>query len=377
MTIHKSGSAWKPFVRQVAEEVDAKFPRSDWTSTYPGHGENSAVGAYAIDFMCSKSTGDKIRDYLVKNRKRLAIRYIIWYRVWINWGTDGEDAKWKPYFDGNARNADGTPNPSRQHTNHVHVSCEPDGKYIPLVAYPVRYIDPAKVSTSIVANAPAGKQDIERTVFLPSGEPFAITTTAFIDGDWLETEAGYRYYLPLLTTVKPEKVANPAPTQPKPTLPKPSAPKPAPAADTPAPPKPEEPKLTTIRVASYNILGDAAGIKGGEGPLSKRLPALIATIKSAKASVLLLQECNKDAAALVQDKLGADWVWSRVGTRTVMVDKTVWAMEEEQTVKMVGRHSGDDKSFPLVKCRHLAGGDVVWFASVHFVRSPRARGRWR
>jgi hypothetical protein len=154
----------------------------------------------------------------------------------------------------------------------------------------------------------------------------------------------------------------PVATPPKPTLP--TVPKPAPA-ETPTPPKPEEPKLTTIRVASYNILGDAAGIKGGEGPLSKRLPALIATIKSAKASVLLLQECNKEAAALVQDKLGADWVWSRVGTRTVMVDKNVWAMEEEQTVKMVGPYSKADKSFPLVKLRHLKGGDVTWFASVH------------
>lgn len=131
MAIHTpSLSKWDPDVRAQAVEVDAEFPRKDWTSTYPGHGEHSAVGAYAIDYMvANKATGDAIVAYLIKHRKRLGIRYLIWYRRIINWGRDGDGAKWKTYFNANAKNANGTPNPSKQHTNHVHMSCEVNAKY--------------------------------------------------------------------------------------------------------------------------------------------------------------------------------------------------------------------------------------------------------
>jgi len=128
MTIHKpSVPNWASFVRKAAEEVDAKFTRRDWTSTYPGHGEYSAKGAYAIDFMIStRSMGDKICAYLVANRKRLGLRYLIWNRRIINWGRDGQNARWKTYF--NASSSD----PSKNHTNHVHASFEPDGAYVPI-----------------------------------------------------------------------------------------------------------------------------------------------------------------------------------------------------------------------------------------------------
>jgi hypothetical protein len=133
MAIHSSSKHWTPSVNKAAREVDAKFPRPEWTFTYPEHGENSSVGAYAVDFMCSKAKGDAIFAYMRKHRKRLGVRYLIWDGWWINWGTDGDDAKLKPYFNRFAVNKDGSPNPSKRHTNHVHASFETWAKYVPEV----------------------------------------------------------------------------------------------------------------------------------------------------------------------------------------------------------------------------------------------------
>lgn len=242
MAIHESSTNWKPFVRSAALEVDAKFPRRDWTSTYPGHGENSSVGAYAVDFMCDKATGDKIYAYLVANRKRLGIRYVIWYRRWINWGTDGDGAKSKPYFDGYAVNANGTPNPSRQHTNHVHASFEVNGKHIPLVPFPDYYVDPAKVDTTLTGNNLSGGPDRE----LKPGE--VIADGLRIEGVWLITASGYSYHTGYLTKMKPAPVVKPAP------IPAPSKP----AAETPKPEEPTVPKddgPTFTKVAYLNLPG--------------------------------------------------------------------------------------------------------------------------
>lgn len=132
--IHSSGSAWKPFVRSAAEEVDAKFPRNAWTSTYPRHGEiypdkNEAnVGQYAIDFMIeTKAQGDEIASYLWDNRDRLGLRYVIWYRKIIS--KTNLPSRWRDYTNPRPE-LRGTP--SGDHTNHVHASFFSNGTYTPL-----------------------------------------------------------------------------------------------------------------------------------------------------------------------------------------------------------------------------------------------------
>lgn len=201
---------------------------------------------------------------------------------------------------------------------------------------PVYLVDPLKVTTGLIAHPPAGKEPIERPPLYP------ITTGVKIirEGgyEWLVTAADRSYRLDhlVLKSEYEKRVAD---------------------ATT-----------TKIRVASYNILGDKAGIAGGEGPLAGRLPAIIATIKQSQATVLCLQECNRDAAILIQGELGPDWVWSRVGTRTVMVDKAKWVMGEEKKVPLPSPHLGSDKTFPLVQLTHIRG-DVIWVASGHFVSS--------
>lgn len=108
----------------VAQEVDAQFPRRDWTSTYPGHGEDGA--AYAIDYMCNKSDGDKIAAYVWKNRVRLGVRYVVWNGKIISVSRIREG--WRRYY----------PSPrailkspaSAFHRNHVHQSTVPGFKYV-------------------------------------------------------------------------------------------------------------------------------------------------------------------------------------------------------------------------------------------------------
>jgi len=110
-------------VLHAAQEIDALFSRPDWTSTYPGHGENGA--RYSVDFMCSKTMGDKIAPYLWKNRKRLGIWYVIWYGRIIS--ETYASAGWRRYFAAN------DPNPSKSHKNHTHASFYPGRDYHPLI----------------------------------------------------------------------------------------------------------------------------------------------------------------------------------------------------------------------------------------------------
>lgn len=134
MTMHPpSVKMWDADALLFAEEVDAKFPRNDWTSTYNGHGDDGA--AYAVDFMCNKSMGDKIAPYVWANRKRFGIWYVIWYGRIISMTRPNQG--WLPYFDRN------NPNPSKSHKNHVHASLYTWARFQPLVeSKPVPVVNP-------------------------------------------------------------------------------------------------------------------------------------------------------------------------------------------------------------------------------------------
>lgn len=108
----------------VAREVDARFPRKDWTSTYNGHGEDGA--AYAIDFMCGKAVGDLIAAYVWKNRARFGVRYVIWNGRIISVSRIKEG--WRRYYPA-ARAIANNPD-SAYHRNHVHMSTVPGFKYV-------------------------------------------------------------------------------------------------------------------------------------------------------------------------------------------------------------------------------------------------------
>lgn len=105
------------------------------------------------------------------------------------------------------------------------------------VYLPAYIVDPLKVSTTLIANAPSGLKDATR-------EPgFRIYTGVRIEGDWLVTEAGYRYHTDYLVLESEYKKRTPpgsasAPAKPVETVveePAPAKPAPSkPASSTPA-----------------------------------------------------------------------------------------------------------------------------------------------
>lgn len=120
----------------VAREIDERFPRKDWTSTYQGHGDDGA--AFAIDFMCGKAVGDRIADYAWKNRARLGVWYVIWNGRIISI-TKGR-SYWRTYYP-TARAIANNPD-SAYHRNHVHVSRHPGAPFTPLE--PVKPLKPGE-----------------------------------------------------------------------------------------------------------------------------------------------------------------------------------------------------------------------------------------
>lgn len=97
------------------------------------------------------------------------------------------------------------------HEHHLHISVEqveslwvrraPWGitKALPKFL-PVYVVDPARVSTHLIANGPEGKDDLERK------PGFRITTGVEIDGKWLVTQSGYRYHTDYLVLESALKV---------------------------------------------------------------------------------------------------------------------------------------------------------------------------
>lgn len=345
MTINRAVSMtdWDAGVRPKIERINSKWGDLTW-GTYNGH---DPTKGRATDGMLAgyktpagNSRGWACARWLWENRESLGIWYVIFDGKIIS--KTRPAAGWRTYFPTQAA-IDNSPD-SAYHRNHPHVSfykLEAPVKFLPPYL-----VDPQQVTTGMVANATQpGQDDLLRPPLYRIDTGIRIDTRTDAEGNktqWLVTASLREYYLPFLVL---ESDYLKRPTTP-----------------------PKEPELTKVRIASYNILSDRAGIAGGEGSLASRLPKIIDTINLSRASVLFLQECNRDAAALVQGELGADWVWSRVGTRTVMVDKTVWTMGEERKVALPSPHIGADKTFPLVELTHN-NGDKVWACSVHFVSS--------
>lgn len=98
----------KPWVASAADTVGKKFGITNiggWRAQGSVPGSDHPKGL-ALDMMTrSKSTGDRMADWVTKNYKVLGIKYVIWYRqIWH------PGKGWKPYSG---------PSP---HTDHVHLS---------------------------------------------------------------------------------------------------------------------------------------------------------------------------------------------------------------------------------------------------------------
>ena len=106
-----------PKARAVADEVMAAVRKAGKTVPWELWGKDSDPGnpehysGLAIDFMCTRDTGDWIADYLLQNASRLGVKHVIW-RQRIQ-STVTSPGQWRAMPDrGNA---------TKNHFDHVHV----------------------------------------------------------------------------------------------------------------------------------------------------------------------------------------------------------------------------------------------------------------
>lgn len=108
--------AVKPGTRQVATEVlraaEAAGHRlaTIWGYNPASKPEHSA--GLALDFMCTRTAGDFIADYLWANRGRLGVRWVLWRRR-IRSTSPGKPTSWQPMADRGSV--------TQNHEDHVHV----------------------------------------------------------------------------------------------------------------------------------------------------------------------------------------------------------------------------------------------------------------
>jgi len=105
----------KPWVARAGHEIQDKFSVSS-VGGVGGRGyESDHPKGLALDFMVGsdKAKGDAIAAYVVKNRARLGVTYVIWYkRIFHTYGV------WGPYYS----TPDGNHSATALHMDHVHVS---------------------------------------------------------------------------------------------------------------------------------------------------------------------------------------------------------------------------------------------------------------
>lgn len=180
--IHESGRTnWGRFVMACVQEINQKCPGANPISTYPGHHPHVSRAA---DWMCSKEVGDKIAAYVANEAtaKRLGIWYVIWYgRIW---SMTRPEQGWIQYFDADATHPDGSPDRSRRHYNHVHISWYPPAGRIWRPPFTWWHVDPETVSTFLwgikrgrnnIKAKPGRNIAVVRWKTTPDGRRFAVT----------------------------------------------------------------------------------------------------------------------------------------------------------------------------------------------------------
>lgn len=118
----------KPHVKAAADAIIAQFGIKTvygWrpADPFPDHPSGLAVDFMINDIPNGKAVGDALADYVIKNGVALNVKYLIWYRRSYNI----QRGSWQPY------NQPGQP----PHTDHVHVTWNPDNGSGGVVTTPV------------------------------------------------------------------------------------------------------------------------------------------------------------------------------------------------------------------------------------------------
>ena len=118
--------AFAPEVELAVTEINDRFVQLGQGGTYPGHGEDGPE--YAADFWSTdKAVHDRVLAWVIYSADRLGVKYIIsWERIW---SVARQDEGIRPYR--RDANRDGMLSASERHTNHIHISFDPSGGYMP------------------------------------------------------------------------------------------------------------------------------------------------------------------------------------------------------------------------------------------------------
>lgn len=122
-------ATFAPEVQPAVEEINRTFPKLGQGGTYAGHGEDEPGGLpeqyYSADFWSTdKTVHDKVLAWFIDNAVRINGKYIIsWRRIWSVARAGEGIRKYDRYGAGAS--------PSQAHTNHVHISFNESGFYMP------------------------------------------------------------------------------------------------------------------------------------------------------------------------------------------------------------------------------------------------------
>ncbi|HJQ46154.1 MAG TPA: hypothetical protein VJ870_07510 [Amycolatopsis sp.] len=100
----------KPYVAQVGNYLSGLFPVQSILGQGSRSGTSDHPTGLALDFMVTTPTGNALADFVLANRSRLGVKYVIWRQRY----NDGSG--WSMMED----RGDATAN----HYDHVHVSFE-------------------------------------------------------------------------------------------------------------------------------------------------------------------------------------------------------------------------------------------------------------
>lgn len=116
MVLVRGGITVKPHVQRAADEVVAEFGPGLSPGTYNGHsppeGPTQALDLFNPETLAGWELQNRVADYLIKNAKRLGVRYV------IKWNPNGNDWIWNIERAAEGWRAMAT----RDHRNHVHVT---------------------------------------------------------------------------------------------------------------------------------------------------------------------------------------------------------------------------------------------------------------
>ena len=145
MVLVRGGITVKPHVQRAADEVVAEFGPSLSPGTYNGHsppeGPTQALDLFNAETPAGWELQRRIADWLIKNAKRLGVRYV------IRWNPNGNDWIWNIERADEGWRAMAT----RDHRNHVHVTFYSRVEVIePEIPEPMKGLDMASLSVRFV-----------------------------------------------------------------------------------------------------------------------------------------------------------------------------------------------------------------------------------